>query len=155
MLMDSRVKATHMTAKPGTRNVLPEALPYHNFTPVVVSFGKLKVVLVSIYLKVGLGLSSGLQDILGDIAAWLSLVSLPWIILGDWNLEPGEIRSSPWLSFVGGKVVVPSNVSFTRSSGQEGRSAPPHRPWVSGPGPRGASPGGGRGAHSSRCQAGR
>ena len=35
VLMDSRVKATHMTAKPGTRNVLPEALPYHNFTPVV------------------------------------------------------------------------------------------------------------------------
>ena len=121
VLVDQRIKATHMSAKPGTRDHLPDNLPYQNFTPVVVSFGRLRLVVVSVYLRVGIGLEGENQRVLGDIAAWLSLVSLPWIVLGDWNVEPAVVRDSPWLTFVRGKVVTPSNTSFTCTSGQEGR----------------------------------
>ena len=45
----------------------------------------------------------------------------PWIIGGDWNMEPAALESSGWLRVVDGVVVathLPTCFSFSSRSGQ-------------------------------------
>ena len=76
------------------------------------------VVLVAVYLEDGIGLAGANIDRLGSLSKFLEQLSVPYIIMGDWNLEPGELEMARWPESVRGRVVQPSGVAFTCRSGK-------------------------------------
>ena len=61
--------------------------------------------LCSIWLIDSQGLSESNLAILAEAAALLHSISGPWIIGGDWNINPQVLQGSGWLDVVGGKIV--------------------------------------------------
>ena len=90
-------------------------------TPVIVRMKELEILIVAAYLTVGQGLRG--QDNaskLECLAALVSACGLPWIIIGDMNADPDEMRGSDWLRYVDGRVVLPSNSLVTCTAGSVG-----------------------------------
>ena len=65
--------------------------------------------LISVYLRDTEGLSQANLDILHSVAAAISELQGPWLIAGDFNLEPALLRQSGWLQLVKGVVHAPPN----------------------------------------------
>ena len=63
--------------------------------------------LISIYLRDAEGLSQANLDILHCVAAAIAELQGPWLIAGDFNLEPCLLRQSGWLQLVSGVVHAP------------------------------------------------
>ena len=62
---------------------------------------------MSVYLWSGEGLSQRNLDVLSELARGLKRLHGPWIVGGDWNLEPGDLQRAGWLELVGGSSVAP------------------------------------------------
>eukprot|EP00959_Pyramimonas_sp_CCMP1952_P278570 5824408-Pyramimonas_sp.AAC.1 len=65
------------------------------------------VVVVAIYLWPGLSTSGHNQSILISLGALLSALADPWIVVGDWNLEPAAFIRSGWPSKLQGEILYP------------------------------------------------
>ena len=63
---------------------------------------------VSVYLRDSEGLSEANLAILTQLAALLKSLSGPWLVGGDWNLQPELLRDARWLDLVHGTVHAPS-----------------------------------------------
>ena len=63
--------------------------------------------LISIYLSDAEGLSQANLNILHCVAAAISELQGPWLIAGDFNLEPSLLRQSGWLQLMKGVVHAP------------------------------------------------
>ena len=59
----------------------------------------------SVYMKDGEGLSETNMLLLSSLAAALGRLRGPWILGGDWNMEPTTLASSGWLAAVDGVVI--------------------------------------------------
>ena len=64
--------------------------------------------LISIYLRHSEGLSPANLDILHSVAAAISALKGPWLVAGDFNLEPSLLRQSGWMQLVKGVVHAPA-----------------------------------------------
>ena len=62
----------------------------------------------SVYLHTAEGLSPDNLQVLHEIAVATKTVRGPWIIGGDWNMDPATLASSGWLDVVGGVIVAPT-----------------------------------------------
>jgi len=62
----------------------------------------------SVYLQDSAGLNDVNLAVLQEIAVVLKQIRGPWILAGDWNLNPDLLRSSAWLDVVGGVIVAPT-----------------------------------------------
>lgn len=60
---------------------------------------------VTTCLKDGQRLCETNLAVLAELPAYLSTVTGPWIVGGDWNLSPDALTASGWLSVVGGHIV--------------------------------------------------
>ena len=58
----------------------------------------------SIWLVDSQGLTDINLTILAEAAAMLGAISGPWVIGGDWNINPQVLRASGWLGVVGGRL---------------------------------------------------
>ena len=56
-------------------------------------------------ISAGEGLSPETMAILDEAAASLRALRVPWIIGGDWNLEPPALMESGWIDMVDGLLV--------------------------------------------------
>ena len=63
---------------------------------------------MSIYLATGFGINHANRDILDAVAQHLASLRGPWVIGGDWNVEPAMLEASSWLGLAGGAVVAPA-----------------------------------------------
>ena len=57
---------------------------------------------MTIYLKDSEGLSETNVLLLEETVVALNALKGPWIVGGDWNINPDLLRSSEWLDMVGG-----------------------------------------------------
>ena len=64
--------------------------------------------LISIYLRHSEGLSLANLDIVHSVAAAISDLKGPWLVAGDFNLEPSLLRQSGWMQLVKGVVHAPA-----------------------------------------------
>ena len=64
--------------------------------------------MVSIYLRVNEGLTEANLLILQHAAILIKSLKGPFIIGGDWNLEPHVLEAANWTSMVGGRIHAPS-----------------------------------------------
>ena len=63
---------------------------------------------VNVYLHTGVGMAQENIALLDVIAARVALIGKPYVITGDWNMEPGELASGTFLSQVRGTIVAPA-----------------------------------------------
>eukprot|EP00972_Heterocapsa_arctica_P088816 13098096-Heterocapsa_arctica.AAC.1 len=59
--------------------------------------------IMSVYMKDGIGLAGINLDIMESIGRFTMLLNTPWILAGDWNMEPDIIRAAGWLHQFGGE----------------------------------------------------
>ncbi|CAE7227892.1 unnamed protein product [Symbiodinium sp. CCMP2456] len=70
------------------------------------------VVLVTVYLETGMGLHGGHNPtLLGDLMAFLKGLTVPWLVLGDFNIPVEEMDSTSILTEVQGAVVCTGNAT--------------------------------------------
>jgi hypothetical protein len=62
-------------------------------------------VVVVVYLVSGIGLVGDNLDLLNEIAATLHALGKPYIVIGDWNASPAELRDCNWLSAIAGNIL--------------------------------------------------
>ena len=65
----------------------------------------------SVYLIDSVGINEANKKILDAITATIQTLSGPWIIAGDWNVNPNVLVGSGFLARVGGVLVAPANPS--------------------------------------------
>ena len=65
-----------------------------------------------------MGLNGTNMKRLGQISEFLKLITVPFIVMADWNMEPSELMSVSWPTFVRGQIVTPKDATFTCSRGK-------------------------------------
>ena len=90
----------------------------NDIAPCVVHLRGMKVLMVSAYLRPGLGLAGENLRRLQALGALVGATRHPWIIHADWNLEPEELTASQWLVLVGGSIMMPADIAGTCLRGQ-------------------------------------
>ena len=89
--------------------------------PGLVELGRLPFVAYSTYLECGLGLEGRNCDILTAIGLHIKGHGRHFVIGGDFNLTPQEMRESIWPESFGGVVVTGHTMYTTASAGKTGR----------------------------------
>ena len=77
------------------------------------------VLLVSIYLWHTEGLTDRNRALLDMAGAVISEFGGPWLLAGDFNMEPGALaaEAADWLHRIGGKVVAPTAATCRSANG--------------------------------------
>ena len=70
---------------------------------------------LTVYMHTGAGLTQENWQILNTIGQWLTSQALPFIIGGDFQVEPSQLEDSGWVRAVGGYVVAPRLATITPS----------------------------------------
>ena len=119
---------------------------------VVKGWGHTRLLIITIYLDVDDGLQEVNLGILYAVGEWIARMGIPWIICGDINNSPKEVRALRWLDSIDGEVVAPDEPTHWCSRQAEGtkidfyivkrslvpftkvftvdREATPHRPVI-------------------------
>ena len=79
----------------------------------------LTIAIGGIYLEPSLGPQGCNLERLAEVATSLTQLATPFILAGDFNMEPGELMGTQWAHKLGAQIVWP-DVPFTCTSG-EGR----------------------------------
>ena len=66
------------------------------------------IFIITVYLYHTEGLSARNLDLLQALAAIISRLKGPWVLAGDFNLQPKELIASGWLLLVGGVIKAPA-----------------------------------------------
>eukprot|EP00972_Heterocapsa_arctica_P054245 7994625-Heterocapsa_arctica.AAC.1 len=68
-------------------------------------------------MKDGIGLAGINLDIMQTIGQFVMLLRTPWVLAGDWNMEPETIKAAGWLHQFGGEVIAPSEHTCSKGMG--------------------------------------
>ena len=116
---------------PAINAILDEAI---DWSCCMVQMRGLRFIVVVVYCTHGLGFKGLNMLKLGQIGQLLALLSLPFILVGDWNQPPHLLRASGWLGMVGAELIVPKEVVATCSNGGRlldyGAVSPELRPLI-------------------------
>ena len=111
------------------------------------------LVVVSLYLKDGEGMSPTNLARLGQVHGFIKSLKVPWIILGDFNMGPDTLDQGGFLDLRGGSVITADLHSRARLSDRLCHSQTGHsqlsQPLPKSPGPMEPSCGAG-GLHPGR-----
>ena len=91
-----------------------DAVPLVDATPVVVHVHGFKLLLISVYMTVGVGIKGNEQK-LQQLASVDSSFRLPWVAIGNWNCSPAELAAHPWARFTRAEVVTAGEIACTSS----------------------------------------
>ena len=69
-----------------------------------------------LYLKDSEGASETNLNLLQEVAAFLSCLTGPWIIGGDWNMSPQTLETTNFAAMVRGVIVAPSSPTCNGST---------------------------------------
>ena len=47
---------------------------------------------------------------------------LPWVVIGDFNVQPAEWTKTKWLGELGGRLILPTNARYTCNAGSASAS---------------------------------
>ena len=100
---------------------LQEGVPHtrgEQWTAAMVRVKGFDLVFIAAYLESGVGLNETNMRRLGQISEFLKLITVPFIVMADWNMEPSELLSVAWPSFAKGQIVTPKGATFTCSKGK-------------------------------------
>ena len=82
----------------------------------VVQLRSFKLLVETLYLTSGHGLKADNLGKLIRLTSLVKLMRLSFIVVADWNVEPGELEGAGWVEKLGGAVVrLPASVTCTGS----------------------------------------
>ena len=88
----------------------------HDMTAVVCSLQGLRFLLVSVYMTVGAGLNSSVNDgRLQQLAGLIAAFGLPWVAVGDWNCSPLDVEQHAWSVYNNAVVLTAGTITCTSS----------------------------------------
>ena len=73
----------------------------------------------SVYMTVGHGMGDNAAKY-SILASWARALPYPWLMVGDWNLDPDVLENSNWLDFAQGLLIRPEGTLVTCSQGAQG-----------------------------------
>ena len=85
------------------------AFTHDHFSMQIVPFPDVTVVMASIYLVTGIGLSGRNLEILYDLQVRLRTLGLPFLIAGDWNSAPEDLMDLGWPDQTGATIRGPDS----------------------------------------------
>ena len=115
---DKRILVSPLHSEPGRLGESALDLQYDDIVPVIVTIGSITFLLVTVYFWSSIGLLGPNCLKLTKLAATLASHALPWLIVGDWNVEPMTLTKSAWFSYVGGVLVLPTDTEITCTQGR-------------------------------------
>lgn len=118
MISDAREIITTLDAVPGQDCKQPAELPFHDFTPVVVTLGPIAIAFAVVYITNGEGMGGRNAAKYAELAVMVKQLRIPWMLIGDWNVSPGAVTASSWLRFIGGVIEVPRGGAHSCTSGK-------------------------------------
>jgi hypothetical protein len=71
-----------------------------------------------VYLVSGLGVCGENVNRLQGVSEFLGTLSVPWVLMGDFNVSAGDLDLSGFPRLARGRVLVPSMVEFTCTQGR-------------------------------------
>eukprot|EP00959_Pyramimonas_sp_CCMP1952_P349498 7323015-Pyramimonas_sp.AAC.1 len=74
-------------------------------------------VLEVLYLLHGIGLSGANLEALRSVGEFVSSSGLPWLVGGDFNVEPPSVQDSEFLDVARGKLLAPDVVGTCSTTG--------------------------------------
>ena len=74
------------------------------------------ICVVSIYLKDSVGPDDFNLKVLHEAASFVNSLEIPWIIAGDWNMEPSSFAGPNWLELVKGKIMAPASPTCNKKT---------------------------------------
>ena len=87
------------------------------WTAVVLEERPQAVLLISIYLKNSVGLEADINaSIIAALMACLQQWKGPWLVVGDWNVEPSQVLQSQIPSLLKGEVIAPEGATVNTGS---------------------------------------
>ena len=72
---------------------------------------------IVVYLKTNEELSEFNSSVLQQVFLAVANFSGPSVVVGDWQMEPSTLASSPWISKLGLRILVPQGASFSCKAG--------------------------------------
>ena len=80
----------------------------------------LKIIFLSVYFKPSVALDSPeMKDFFGVLAQWLMEKDTPFVLAGDWNVSPQELRAHTWVQLLNASIVHPNAVTCDQGQGTE------------------------------------
>ena len=74
------------------------------------------ITLVSVYMADSEGLSEKNLAVLGDATALVRSLRSPWIMAGDWNMDPRTLNAAGWVDTTGGVIIAPALETCNKST---------------------------------------
>ena len=71
--------------------------------------GEIKILVLSLYCKDGVGLNAFNADLLQMVGKIVLHARCPWMVCGDFNMQPCKLEESEWLKLVKGVIVQPAS----------------------------------------------
>ena len=93
-------------------------IDFWDFQALAVRMRQGSLVVIVVYLEPNIGIRGPNLAKLALLGAFLGLQGGDWIVIGDWNATPEELRASSWLEEVGGQVVLPEGAVYTERQGR-------------------------------------
>ena len=95
----------------------PEEVPARMVAGLVNAIVPGGLVVVSLYLKDGVKATGPNLEYLQILGAYLTQCKRPWVVAGDWNLNPSELKACGWLTQLSGDIIAPSAITCTGGNG--------------------------------------
>ena len=84
-----------------------------DFAPMILNIKGCSVCMIAAYLRPGIGLGGRNASRMQMMAAFVSMIRMPWAIYADWNVEPADMEKSGWVTIIAGELIRPEGMQFT------------------------------------------
>jgi hypothetical protein len=98
----------------------PEGGPMNNWSACMIRGSARDLIVISIYLKDGEGMSHVNLARLSQVHDLIKSTKVPWIILGDFNMNPRVLEQGGLLELVGGTIITANEGALTCTTGKGG-----------------------------------
>ena len=108
---------------------------FHDLTPLLVKVGHMQVLIVSVYLTVNAYDTEVNNNKLAMLVTIIRQFKIPWLVIGDWNIDPQTLKKSPAMQYLDAILLLPDGAAITCTKGEVGSMldygfcSPAMRPW--------------------------
>eukprot|EP00959_Pyramimonas_sp_CCMP1952_P065335 1363821-Pyramimonas_sp.AAC.1 len=80
----------------------------------VLRLSKVDILLIGVYLWDSIGYKQANRDILWEIIAFIRVMRMPYILGGDFNMDPSVIEGANILEYMNGAIIAP-DIPYTNA----------------------------------------
>ena len=85
----------------------------NDWSAIMVRLKGVDLLLISVYLTCSIGMTGENLAKVKELMQLCLNANIPFIMIGDWNMDPSKLMTTGWLEVIKAEIMVPSNVDFT------------------------------------------